>query len=305
MKKLIYLVTILLLPASLVAQLTPVTNQYILNPLTINPAFAGNRGALNIATFYRRQWVGIQGSPQTMTLAVDAPFFDSKLGIGFMITNDKIGVTKETQFMSSYAYRISMGQGILSLGLGMGLITTNTAWSDLIVIDPGDDYYLIDSRVFVVPDFTFGAYYSNQNYFIGLSIPKLLGYNFNFDKNKYSVNVDPGNYYYMANTGYLFNISQKVKFMPSALVTYSAGEKLLYDMNAHFNLIERMWLGASYRSNRSIAALFQFSVNDQMKVGYTYDFDFGKLGKYSNGSHEVMLRYQFSFKVDAVNPLIF
>ncbi len=66
-----------------------------------------------------------------------------------------------------------------------------------------------------------------------------------------------------------------------------------------------MWLGASYRSNRSVAALFQFSVNDQLKVGYTYDFDFGKLGKYSNGSHEVMLTYQFSFKVDAVNPLIF
>ncbi len=120
----------------------------------------------------------------------------------------------------------------------MGLITTNTAWSDLVVLDPGDDYYLIDSRVFVVPDFSFGAYYSNQNYFIGLSIPKLLGYNFNFDKNKYSVNVNPGNYYYMANTGYLFNISQKVKFMPSVLVTCSAGEKLLYDINAHFNLID-------------------------------------------------------------------
>lgn len=305
MKNIFKILILLILPLSLEAQLTPVTNQYILNPLTINPAFAGNRGALNIATFYRRQWVGIQGSPQTMTLATDAPLLDSKLGVGFMITNDKIGVTKETQFMSSYAYRISIGQGFLSLGLGMGLIMTNTAWSDLVVIDPGDDYYLIDSRVFVVPDFTFGAYYSNQNYFIGLSIPKLLGYNFNFDKNRYSVNVEPGNYYYMVNTGYLFNISQKVKFMPSALVTWSAGEKLLYDINAHFNLIDRMWLGVSYRSNRSVAALFQFSVNDQMKVGYTYDFDFGKLGRYSNGSHEVMLRYQFSFKVDAVNPLIF
>jgi len=305
MKRILKTLILLLLPVTGIAQLTPVTNQYILNPLTINPAFAGNRGALNIATFYRRQWVGITGSPQTMTLSLDAPFLDSKLGLGLMITNDKIGVTKQTQFMSSYAYKISMGGGSLSLGLGIGIMTTNTAWSDLVVLDPGDDYYLIDSRVFVVPDFSFGTYYSNKNYFVGLSIPKLLGYNFNFDRNKYSLRVNPGQYYYLFNTGYLFNLSPKVKLLPSVLVTLSAGEKILYDINAHVNLYDRMWLGASYRNNRSVSALFQFSVNNQLKVGYTYDFDFGKLGKYSNGSHEVMLRYHFSYKVDAVNPLIF
>jgi type IX secretion system PorP/SprF family membrane protein len=240
-----------------------------------------------------------------MTLSLDAPFLDSKLGLGLMITNDKIGVTKQTQFMSSYAYRMKMGEGTFSLGLGAGLMTTNTAWSDLVVLDPGDDFYLIDSRVFVVPDFSFGAYYSTQNYFAGLSIPKLLGYSFDFDRNRYSLKVNPGQYYYLLSTGYLFNLSQRVKLLPSVLVTLSAGEKILYDINAHVSVIDRFWLGASYRNSRSVAALFQFSVNDQLKVGYTYDFDFGKLGRYSNGSHEVMLRYQFSYKVDAVNPLIF
>jgi type IX secretion system PorP/SprF family membrane protein len=305
MKKIFKTLILLLLPVTGIAQLTPVTNQYILNPLTINPAFAGNRGALNIATFYRRQWVGVTGSPQTMTLSLDAPFLDSKLGLGLMITNDKIGVTKQTQFMSSYAYRMKIGEGTFSLGLGAGIMTTNTAWSDLVVLDPGDDYYLIDSRVFVVPDFSFGAYYSTQNYFAGLSIPKLLGYSFDFDRNRYSLKVNPGQYYYLLSTGYLFNLSQRVKLLPSVLVTLSAGEKILYDINAHVSVIDRFWLGASYRNSRSVAALFQFSVNDQLKVGYTYDFDFGKLGRYSNGSHEVMLRYQFSYKVDAVNPLIF
>jgi len=305
MKNIIKAFIFVVLPLDLSAQLTPVTNQYILNPLTINPAFAGNRGALNIATFYRRQWVGIPGSPQTVTLALDAPFLDSKLGMGLTILNDKIGVTRETQFMSSYSYKIKMGAGNLSLGLGAGLMTTNTAWSDLVVVEPGDDDYLVDSRVFFVPDFSFGAYYFNRNYFLGISIPKLLGYDFNFDKNKYSLKVDPVYYHYFLNTGYLFNLSPRVKLFPSVLVNYSKGQKLLYDINAHINLIDRIWFGATYRNNRSVAALFQFSVNDQLKIGYTYDFDIGKLGHYSNGSHEVMLRYQFSFKVDAVNPLIF
>jgi type IX secretion system PorP/SprF family membrane protein len=277
----------------------------VLNPLSINPAYAGNRGALNIAAFYRRQWAGIPGAPETMTLAADAPFLDSKLGLGFSITNDKIGVTKETHFLTNYSYKINMDKGSLSLGLGAGLITTNTAWSDLVVLDPGDENFLTNSRVFVVPDFTFGAYYSNQNYFAGLSIPKLLGYKFNYDKNKYTLMVKPGNYNYLLNAGYVYTLNQKIKLFPSTLITISPGEKLLVDLNAYVSLNDRIWAGASYRNGRSLGALCQFAINNQFRVAYTYDFDFGKLGQYSNGSHEIMIRYEFKYKVKVVNPLNF
>jgi type IX secretion system PorP/SprF family membrane protein len=295
----------LLIPEGLFGQLTPVTNQYILNPLTINPAYAGNRGALNIAAFYRRQWVGIPGAPETMTLAIDAPLLDSKLGLGLMITNDKIGVTRETNFSTYYAYKINMGEGNLSLGLGAGMIITNTAWSDLTVHDPGDEYYLLNSSVFVVPDFRFGVYYYNKNYFMGISIPKLLGNKFDFNKDKYTLKFNPGQYNYLLNTGYVFSLSPKLKFFPSTLVTISPGEKLLYDINAHFILFDRVWLGATYRNNSSFAGLLQFAINNQLRVAYTYDFDFNELRRYSNGSHEIMIRYEFRYKINVVNPLIF
>ena len=295
----------LLIPGGLFGQLTPVTNQYILNPLTINPAYAGNRGALNIAAFYRRQWVGIPGAPETMTLAMDAPLLDSKLGLGLIITNDKIGVTKETNISTYYAYKISMGEGNLSLGLGAGMTITNTAWSDLSVHDPGDENYLLNSSVYMVPDFRFGVYYYNQNYFIGLSIPKLLGNKFDFNKDKYILKFNPGQYNYLINTGYIFSLSPKLKFSPSTLVTISPGVKLLYDVNAHFILFDRVWLGATYRNNSSFAGLLQFAVNNQLRVAYTYDYDFNELRRYSNGSHEIMIRYEFRYKINVVNPLIF
>src|ERR1035437_338620 len=305
MKTIIKVVFFLLIPGGLFGQLTPVTNQYILNPLTINPAYAGNSGALNIAAFYRRQWVGIPGAPETMTLALDAPILDSKLGLGLIITNDKIGVTKETSFSTCYAYKIGMGEGNLSLGLGAGVTITNTAWSDLSVHDPGDEYYLLNSSVFVVPDFRFGVYYYNQNYFTGLSIPKLLGNKFDFNKDKYTLKFNPGQYNYLINTGYIFSLSPKLKFSPSTLITISPGEKLLYDINAHFILFDRVWLGATYRNNSSFAGLLQFAVNNQLRVAYTYDYDFNELRRYSNGSHEIMIRYEFRYKINVVNPLIF
>jgi type IX secretion system PorP/SprF family membrane protein len=304
-KKLLSLFILLLIPMSFFGQLTPVSDQYVLNPLTINPAFAGSRGALNIAAFYRRQWIGITGAPETATLTVDAPLLDSKLGLGLMIINDKIGVTKQTAFNTDYSYKISMGEGILSLGLGAGIVTTKTAWSDLVALDPGDESFLSDSRVFIVPDFRFGTYYSYKNYFAGFSIPRLIGYKFDFEKNKYSLSIDPGKYYYMFNTGYIFQLNSKVKFFPSTLVIYSPGRKILYDINAHFNIVERLWVGASYRNGRSVEGLFQYQVNNQLRIAYTYDSDLGKSGKYRNGAHEIMLRYEFRYKVDIVNPLIF
>ena len=305
MKRIIKSFILLLVPLSLAGQLAPVTSQYVLNPLSINPAYAGNRGALNIAAFYRRQWAGITGAPETMTLAVDAPFFDSKLGLGFIITNDKIGVTKETHFLTNYSYKINMDKGNISFGLGAGLMTTNTAWSDLVVLDPGDENYLNNSRVFIVPDFSFGIYYSNQNYFAGLSVPRLLGYRFNYDKNRYTLLFNPGQYNYLLNAGYIYNLSQKVRFFPSTLITISPKEKLLIDLNAYVSLNDRIWAGASYRNKRSLGMLFQFAVNNQFRIAYTYDFDFSTLGHYSNGSHEIMLRYEFHFKVDAISPLNF
>lgn len=305
MKRIIRILLFLVIPVSVYGQLTPYTSQYVLNPLSINPGYAGNRGLLNFAAFYRKQWVGINGSPETMSLTVDAPFHEDKMGLGLNVINDKIGVNRETQINTNYSYKISMGKGNLSFGLGAGLVITNTAWSDLIVLDPGDEYLLIDSKTFVVPAFSFGTYYSDQKYFAGFSIPKLVGYKFDFDKNKYVLNNSMSDYYYLLNTGYLFDLSSKLKFFPSVLIVLSPGDKILYDINAHFKVLDRLWLGASYRNNRAISGMFQFQLNDQIKFAYSYDFDFAELQTFSSGSHEVMLRYEFRYKVEAISPLNF
>ena len=302
MKRIIKLLFLFLIPLSVSGQLTPVTSHYVLNPLTINPAYAGNRGVMNFAAFYRKQWVGISGAPETMTLALDAPLHNDKVGLGFLLINDKIGVTKETQFNTNYSYRISAGEGVLSFGLGAGVLMTNTAWSDLLALDPGDE---IESRVFIVPNFSFGAYYSNNNYFAGFSIPRLLSHKFDFDKNKYVLKNNMADYYYLLNTGYLFDLSDKLKFFPSVLIAISPGDKVLFDVNANFRFFDRMWIGSSYRNDRSITGLFQFQINNQLKMAYTYDFDFGKLRTFSSGSHEIMLRFEFRYKVDAISPLNF
>jgi type IX secretion system PorP/SprF family membrane protein len=280
-----------------------VTNNYILNQLTINPAYAGNSGALNIAAFYRRQWVGIAGSPETMKLITDFPLLGKKVGLGFILGSDKIGVTKSTKINTAYAYRIKMKKSSLSFGLGLGILTTNTKWSDLVVIDPGDENYLTDSRIFVVPDFNFGIYYSGNNFFTSVSIPNLVDYEFNYNTNKYNLDVSPGQYLYLISGGYSFSLGKKTVFTPSSLISFAPGTKATLDINSYFTFGNRLLLGASYRSTGSIIGMFQIGINSQMKLAYSYDFTLSELGRYNSGSHELMLRYEFKYKVNVVSPL--
>ena len=44
--------------------------QYMYNTVIINPAYAGNRGVLSINSFYRTQWIGIEGAPKTISLSL-------------------------------------------------------------------------------------------------------------------------------------------------------------------------------------------------------------------------------------------
>ncbi len=294
-----------LVPATLYGQQVPVTSQYVLNPMTINPAFAGSREALNIASFYRVQWAGINGAPETMTLSLDAPVDNKKLGLGLMIVNDKIGVTKENQFITNYSYRIRMKTGILSMGIGAGLILTSSTNSQLIVNDPGDEQYLVNSRIFAVPDFSFGVQYTSKKYFAGFSIPKLLSYTFDYTRNKYVLKNDLVNYSYLFNTGYVFDLGSRIKLYPSALLIYSKVDKIQFDLNAHVSFYDRLWTGVSYRNGRSLSFLLQVQPFSQIRIGYSYDFDISKLGNYNNGTHELMLRFEFRYKVNVVSPLVF
>ena len=92
-----------LLSVGLHAQHTPLTTQYLFNGLLINPAYAGSRDALTANLTYRQQWVGFEGAPTTQILSVHSPVNGKHIGLGLMVYNDRIGVSRETGVMTNYA----------------------------------------------------------------------------------------------------------------------------------------------------------------------------------------------------------
>ncbi|WP_430934243.1 PorP/SprF family type IX secretion system membrane protein [Saccharicrinis sp. 156] len=283
-------------------------SRYIFNPMSINPAFAGGNDALHFSLFYGKKWIGVEGAPKTMAFSLDAPVFNQTLGLGLMIESDDYGVTNENHIKTNYAYRILMPNSVLSFGLGVDVKITKTTFGDLIALDLDDDIFLQDSKNYIVPNFSFGVHYTIKNYFIGLSIPKLLDYNFDMANDKYVSENDFSKYSYLLNTGYSFGIGKSIYLHPSLLFQYTSREiteKLQYDFNALVSYNNRIWLGGAYRNDRSIVTLLQVNPTSQFSVAYSFNFEISKLNRYSNGSHEIILRYLFKYKVDAPNPLMF
>ncbi len=170
-KKLIYIILLLGIGVTAFPQLQPLLDQYLLNGLAINPAYAGSQEALNIGLYARNQWVGFEGAPKTFTFTMHSPMRDNHVNLGLLVMNDKIGARTETGFLFNYAYRIEMGTGKLSFGLAAGLTGISTNRDMLRYTDPGDGLILNPGVRALLPELSFGIYYYSDKFFTGLSTP--------------------------------------------------------------------------------------------------------------------------------------
>lgn len=306
MKKRLYSILLLFIPLLLAAQESPLVSHYLFNPLTINPSYAGNGSGLRASTYHFKQWTGVKGSPLINLLSVDAPFKNEKIGLGITFYTDKIAVTRENEAIIDYAYRIDIGESVLALGLGASVNFLKTNWSDLIAIDPGDDIYLTDSKTLIAPNIRFGISYYISNFYVGFSIPQFLTTKYDFNKSKQvTSNKKFSGYSYLLNTGYEFELPKSFSLTPSTLLSFSSQYGVDFQFNIEGQYRDFISLTAYYSSNNFVGALARFSITDRFDVGYAYELTVGKLGKYSNGSHAITLRYVFRNRVNAYNPLDF
>jgi type IX secretion system PorP/SprF family membrane protein len=292
---------IILLPLKVSSQLFPLTDQYLNNPMAINPAFAGCNDALSATVLYRTQWVGFKDAPKSTILSVHTPISYDKVGLGLLIHKNSIGVFRETSISGNYAYRIELPSGKLALGIGFGISVYNTAWDELDATDPDDPQLINNPQSAVLPDFSFGSYYYSRKFFLGVSIPMFLTHELN-NSGRYKIKNRFSDYNYFVTGGYYLGLSSQVKLLPSVLVKYHPAHTPQTDLYLQAILKERIWVGAGYRSRNVLVGLLQCQLNDQLRMAYSYDFDTGSDGKYKSGSHEVVLNYAFNYLRKVAGP---
>jgi type IX secretion system PorP/SprF family membrane protein len=287
MKKITSLV-FLLISFSAFAQQDPLFSQYMFNKLALNPAYAGSREILTIDLLDRYQWVGIEGAPRTFTVAAHMATRNNKVGLGVYAYRDALGPTINQGMMGTYAYRLLLGKGTLSLGLQAGIKYFDFDWMQMNVEDPDYTFNPQDIQK-IVPDANFGVYYQTNRFFAGLSSKQLL-------QNEYGqATVDNKTTYtkllmhFYGMAGAAIPMDDKIIFRPSVMAKFVKNAPLQLDINASVLFGDIFWIGASYRTEKAIVFLTEFRISEKFRVGYSYDIYLNELQPQNKGSHEIRL----------------
>ena len=291
MKKLLFLIITIAFANTMQAQHESQYTHFAFNRMAYNPAYAGSKEDLTVGALYRHQWSGVLGAPRTINAFVHTPFFNKKCGAGLSIYGDQIGATNTMSVALDYNYKIQMAGGTLSIGLrGEGEYGS----MDFSQIDPTDvsDNLITSAQATpsrITPNFGAGAYFSTKKYYIGLSVPRLLKKNTLYAKQPIGRDIRSA---YLTG-GVILPVSNNVKLVPSAMISYNASTPTEFDFNVNAVFMNTLWLGGSLRVNDSFAALMQYQLSGQTRLGMSYDFTTSALRKSSKGSFEIMLEHTF------------
>ncbi|MBN9285919.1 MULTISPECIES: type IX secretion system membrane protein PorP/SprF [Flavobacterium] len=287
----------ILFPLTVKAQQNPEYTQYMYNTITVNPGYTGSPGVLEANLLLRSQWVGIDGAPRTGTFGIHSPVSD-KIGLGLNVIADKIGPSTETSASGNFSYTLNFGYKTkLAFGVKAGARMLNVDWSKGRYLDNND--VLLNNNISnrIMPLIGAGAYLYGEKWYVGASVPNFIKQDY-YDDIQESVVADKLHYYLIG--GYVFDISEGLKFKPSAMLKAVSGSPLAADVSANFLLQEKLTLGASYRWDDSVSALVGLQFLDNFFIGYAFDYSTTKLNKYNDGTHEIILRFQMPHKSSAI-----
>jgi type IX secretion system PorP/SprF family membrane protein len=298
LKKIIVVLVLTIGSLTLSAQQAPMYTHYMYNTLMVNPAYAGSRDALTVTALYRTQWVDFKGAPVTQTLSLHTPIINQHIGVGLSVLNDKIGPTNNTSVFADFAFIMNLTKkSKLALGVSAGANMFQANLNTLNLDQGSDPAFQTNVNNKVTPNFGFGAYYSRERFYAGISAPNLV-------QNSYSV-TNPENIttliskeqrHYFLIAGTLINLSPNLAFKPTALIKMTPAAPMEADVTASFILMKKLLLGAMVRTGDAVGGLVGLNITDQLHIGYSYDWSYGlRTFKYNQGSHEIVLRYDFIF----------
>lgn len=297
MKKIIFILAISFTSLISWGQQELMISQYMFNGLVLNPAYAGTHPYWSSTILHRSQWVKFDKAPRTQTACIDGNILDGKLGLGFNLSNDRLGLTNSFDFGVNVAKKVMIGPGFLSAGLRIGASRYTANLTDAVIWDENDPVYANNLKGKIVPRLGAGIYYYTANWFAGASIPSILAVDESVSNFSTGLNSFYRQHLYL-NGGLVIQAAPSVAIKPSVLVKYQGNAPLQVDLNCNVLFLQKFWAGAGYRTGDALIAMLEWNINKQLRVGYAFDYTLSSIQTYANNSHEVMLGYDFGKGTD-------
>ena len=283
------IVLVLLVVNTLYAQQDPSYTLYQYNMNVINPAYAGINDYSEVNINFRSQWVNLEGSPETQSMSFGIPMSD-KVGIGLSVVNDNVFVLNETDVYIDFSYKVQLAENTnLYLGLKGGGSFINI---DLNALDIMNDPVFTENVSRFNPNVGIGFLLKGDKYYVNLSAPSLLKSK-RYEKDGVVVTNATDKLHAYLGAGYTLSLSNDIDLTPSVMSRFVSGAPISLDITATVDLYKIIELGVSYRLDESVSGIVLIKLADWVHFGYAYEATTTDVKDYSNGTHEVLLRFKF------------
>lgn len=322
--RLLILCSLLINPLnSLQAQVSPLADQYLINPFQTNPAIAGSERYMPLRISTRQQWIGINNGPGTQSVSLHKRFRAKnirftptgfinkgknsfgKVGVGGSVFNYAYGPIKHTGLSVAYAYHVFMGRGRLAFGLSPVLFQysinkTGLTLPDGDVYDPAIDDHPLESLIFL--DAGAGMHYYDEQMYAGLSVIQLFNSGVMFGELSFnseddmSENPDLARSFYTYAGGFI-DFSRDLRLEPAVWLKYNAQSGPGFDIHAIFHLQDIFQAGLLYRFRQG-AGLVAGVRLDNLQFRYLFELPVTADLPAKFTTHQIMINFNLGEPID-------
>lgn len=276
--------TIILIAQSSVRLNNDWTKTYIINPASITDQYLGE---FNLAD--RQQWAGFQGSPNTLFASGTIYLDDLYTQFGLKVMQDKIGFTSTTDIDLTYAYSMRVNYN-WRMNMGLGMSFQSLGYDISKVKSPTANDPIVYTRLL------------NENYInsdLGIELTNKI-WRFGFaSQNVFSLFSPINKQFENINFAYFMYREYKHDFLNlgygACAIQYSNLYQMEFNLSGYFKkttTTNPFQLSLIYRTWSEFGVLFGFEISPNLRVSYSYDYNFSGISRASFGSQELMLTYK-------------
>jgi type IX secretion system PorP/SprF family membrane protein len=280
--------------SSIFAQQIPITSHSYVNNFVYNPAQIGNKEYARGFMHTRKQWVGIQGAPETYLFSVDGPVSGKKVGLGLMLFNDETDIIGRTGGYGAYKYSFKLAKNHrIALGLGAGFLQNRIAFDKIRADEPGESTLLANREKRTAFDANLGLVYRFKNLCVGFASYQLFHNGLYYEN---SIDFRSLQYklirHYIGAISYKQPISRELRLDPRIVMRSVQGMPVQFDVSTYLNWNDQAWLGLTYEHHYGVNVAIGGLLYDKFIAGYSYSMSTGNIANYTDGSHEVVLGFR-------------
>ena len=276
MKK-IFLAIAVLVGSQAVAQQNPTMDNYLFNPVSISPAYAGQQNG-QIQSIYDAQWIGLKGAPRTGAMYYDY-MSPSRFGFNLGVVDDQVGPMRTQSLGISTAYHLQVADQVyFSTGIRYSIAKTGVDFTDEFYVDKIDQaIYDIDGPWIQNVDLS-GTVYSD-NWYVGATMKNMV------QQEIYTNNFTARVAHLFG--GYRFDLENNWTVNPSVLLNVTENAPLDVNLHAFFEYKESLGAGLNLSPSDELGLFFKADILGGWQLFYQYNYPLSELVYITQQSHVI------------------